>query len=322
MIEKPPDPSTSLRAGPSTSLGLPGLRADLDARFGPRARLNESLAAHTTLRLGGPADLWFPAYSAAELVEAVGLARRRAVPVFLLGGGANLLIGSAGLRGLVIQNRAGAVRFEGQKLIAESGAILPRLAKRCAQQGLSGLEWAVGVPGTIGGATVNNAGAYGVSMADILIRAELLTPQGERIWQPAVWFEYGYRSGKLKGERGGYVVLRVELGLREAERGEIEARMRAYTARRKASQPPGATGGSMFKNPPGDYAGRLIEAAGLKGYRMGGAQISPLHANFFVNLGGACSDDVIALVELVRRRVQEQFSVELELEIEIVGNNK
>ncbi|HHJ07068.1 MAG TPA: UDP-N-acetylenolpyruvoylglucosamine reductase, partial [Anaerolineae bacterium] len=113
-----------------------------------------------------------------------------------------------------------------------------------------------------------------------------------------------------------------ELGLREAERGEIEAKMRAYTARRKASQPPGATGGSMFKNPPGDYAGRLIEAAGLKGYRIGEAQISPLHANFFVNLGGARSDDVIALVELVRRRVQEQFGVKLELEIEIVGNEQ
>ncbi len=315
MTAKPLDLSTLLKAD------LTALRADLDARFGPRARANESLAAHTTLRLGGPADLFFTARSAAELVEAVGLARRRAVPVFLLGGGANLLIGPAGVRGLVIQNRAGAVRFEGESVIAESGAILPRLAKRCAQQELSGLEWAVGVPGTIGGAAVNNAGAYGASMANILLRAELLTPQGKRIWQPAAWFEYGYRSSKLKrGNAAGCIILQVELKLRVAEPAEIEAAMQANTAKRKASQPPGATIGSMFKNPPGDYAGRLIEAVGLKGYRIGRAQISPLHANFFINLGDARSDDVIALIELARRRVQEQFGVELELEIEIVNN--
>ncbi|HEY84592.1 MAG TPA: UDP-N-acetylmuramate dehydrogenase [Chloroflexi bacterium] len=331
MTEKPLDPSTSLKAG------LAALRAELDACFGPRARFNEALAAHTTLRLGGPADLWFPARSVAELFEVVGLARQRAVPVFLLGGGANLLIGSAGARGLVIENRARVVRFEGARVIAESGTILPRLAKRCAQQGLSGLEWAVGVPGTIGGAAVNNAGAYGMSMADILIRAEILTPQGERIWQPVEWFEYEYRFSKLKqgdretrgqGDRGtggqgdggtrGYVILQVELALVPASTAEVEATMRKYTARRKATQPPGATIGSMFKNPPGDYAGRLIEAVGLKGYRIGQAQISPVHANFFVNLGSASADDVIELVKTAQEQVLDKFGVLLELEVEIV----
>ncbi len=309
MIKKPPETS--------------GLFAALTRQFGPHARANEPLAAHTTLRLGGPADVWFPARSVDELLAAITLARQRNVPVFILGGGANLLISETGIRGLVIENRANSVHFEGNRVLAASGAVIPRLAKQCAQHGLSGLEWAVGVPGTIGGATVNNAGAYGRTIADILLRAELLTADNQRVWRPGSWFQYSYRTSKLK--QAGFnkdIVLQVELALSPAPPAEIKARMQTYTERRKASQPPGATVGSMFKNPPGDYAGRLIEAAGLKGYRLGQAQISPIHANFFVNLGSASADDVIKLINLVRRRVREQFGIQLELEIEIVGKEK
>jgi UDP-N-acetylmuramate dehydrogenase len=253
------------------------------------------------------------------MVSAVSLARRHRIPVFILGGGANLLIREAGIRGLVIENRANAVHFGENRAIAESGVILSRLAKQCAQRKLSGLEWAVGVPGTIGGATANNAGAYGRSMADSLVQAELLTEDGSRVWRPVEWFEYEYRNSKLK--RDGLkkpIVLQVELTFTSAPRAEIEALMQTYTERRKATQPPGATIGSMFKNPPDDYAGRLIEAANLKGYQVGRAQISPVHANFFVNLGGATADEVIKLIETARKQVMEKFEIELELEIEIV----
>jgi UDP-N-acetylmuramate dehydrogenase len=184
---------------------------------------------------------------------------------------------------------------------------------------LSGLEWAVGVPGTIGGATVNNAGAYEKSMADSLLQAELLGADGQRTWRNVDWFAYPYRSSRLKkapAEKA--IVLQVELGLVAAPRPEIEATMQQFNERRKATQPPGATIGSMFKNPAGDYAGRLIEAAGLKGYRLNQAQISPIHANFFTNLGGANADDVYQLIELAREMVQTKFGIALELEIEIV----
>jgi UDP-N-acetylmuramate dehydrogenase len=184
------------------------------------------------------------------------------------------------------------------------------------------LEWAVGVPGTMGGAVVNNAGAYGSDMARQLLRVELLSPTGERVWQPVEWFEYNYRTSRLKRQarrEGQWIVLQAELQLATASVAEVEAKTNRFNAQRKASQPPGATIGSMFKNPAGDYAGRLIEAAGLKGYRCGQAQISPIHANFFQNLGGATASEVLNLIETAQRAVAEQFGITLELEIEVVG---
>lgn len=316
----------------------PTFLAALSATFGGRARFNEPLANHTTLRLGGPAEVWLAVESVTELVSAVSLARQYHIPVFMLGGGANLLISDRGIRGLVIENRANGIQFPASPaterqlagevtIMAESGAVLPNLARRCAKRGLSGLEWAVGVPGTIGGAVVNNAGAYGSDMAHHLIRAELLSPAGAQVWQPVEWFEYGYRTSRLKkgqtsvigGHTEGWVVLRAELRLTSAAVAEIQARLAGFNERRKASQPPGATIGSMFKNPAGDYAGRLIEAAGLKGYRQGQAQISPIHANFFQNLGGATATDVISLIQTAQAAVETKFGVKLELEIEVVG---
>lgn len=300
----------------------------LRQQFGSRVRRQEPLARHTTLRLGGPAEIWLAVETVTELVTVVTLARARAVPVFILGGGANLLISDQGLQGLVIGNRTRQIHFPkmparpGQPLIikADSGVILPNLARRCARRGLSGLEWAVGVPGTVGGAVVNNAGAYGRDMAHTLRRAELLSPAGERVWQPVEWFEYDYRVSRLKRKQtGGWVVLSAELQFEPAPAGDIEATMNRFNERRKATQPPGATIGSMFKNPPGDYAGRLIEAAGLKGYRVGQAQISPVHANFFQNLGEANASEVMQLIQTAQTAVAETFGVTLELEIEVIG---
>jgi UDP-N-acetylmuramate dehydrogenase len=319
-------------------LSLQTFLSALAAAFGDRPRLDEPLAAHTTLRLGGPAEVWLAVENVAEFVQAVSLARQHNVPVFILGGGANLLISDAGIRGLVIENRSSRVDFPPQvdresgqpaKLVVDSGVALANLARRCAKRGLSGLEWGIGVPGTLGGAVVNNAGAYGRDMAHSLSRAEMLSPGGERVWQPVEWFEYDYRTSKLKRrpsptpdgveEQTAWIVLRVELQMTSAPVAEIEARMREFTARRKASQPPGATIGSMFKNPPGDYAGRLIEAAGLKGYRVGQVQISPIHANFFQNLGGATAAEMLTLIKTAQETVKDKFGLELALEIEVIG---
>ncbi len=305
----------------------PPFWGELTTAFNDRFRQHEPLAAHTTSRLGGAAQVWLPVNSSSELARAVLLARRYKVPVFILGGGANLLITDGGIRGLVIENRAGQVQFPAEAspgttvtLSAASGVSLPGLARRCARRGLSGLEWAVGVPGTLGGAVVNNAGAYGSDMAASLSRAQLLSPDGESVWQPVSWFEYSYRGSRLKrAGHSGWVVLQVELRLTAAPAAEVEARMNDINERRKRSQPPGATMGSMFKNPPGDYAGRLIEAAGLKGHQIGQAQISPIHANFFQNLGGATASDMLKLIETAQKAVAEKFGVELELEIEVAG---
>jgi UDP-N-acetylmuramate dehydrogenase len=293
--------------------------------IGDKARRDEPLSNHTTSRLGGPADIWLPVTSRTELIEAVKLARQHQIPIFMLGGGANLLISDAGIRGLVIENRANRVEFpaEGELsdiiLTVESGVALPSLARRCARRGLSGLEWAVGVPGTVGGAVVNNAGAYGSDMAASLIRAELLSPGGKCLWRAVEWFEYGYRTSRLKRSRDSWVVLQAELRMIRTPAIEVEATMNRFNERRKSSQPPGATMGSMFKNPPGDYAGRLIEAAGLKGHRVGQAQISPVHANFFQNLGGATTTQMMTLIKTAQSTVKDKFGVTLELEIEVVG---
>jgi UDP-N-acetylmuramate dehydrogenase len=322
---------------PLRSPGIDDLADDLRNRFGQRLRRDESLADHTTLRVGGPADLWLTASTLDKLIEATTLAWEHRVPVYLLGSGANILVSDRGIRGLVIQNRCRQVTLpqtgdevsDPPHLIVESGVILPSLAQRLAHQGLSGLEWAVGIPGTIGGAVVNNAGAYGSSMADCLVRAELYAPANRRReWHLVNWFEYEYRSSRLKrlaaagaredGEQ--FVVLQAELGLSRKSPAEIENQMAVYNARRRATQPPGASIGSMFKNPPGDYAGRLIEAAGLKGTQIGDAQISPVHANFFVNHKQAKAADFATLIDLTRETVKARFGIELELEIERIGD--
>ncbi len=321
------------------STDVDALAEVLGDRFGQRLRLDEPLAAHTTLRVGGPADLWLTAATLDELIEAMCIAWQHQVATFVLGSGANLLVSDLGVRGLVVQNRCQRVTLpEGvatdeasdpPRAIVESGVILPSLAHRLARQGLSGLEWAVGVPGTVGGAVVNNAGAHGSYTADCLVRAELYSQRhSRREWRSVNWFEYGYRSSRLKqsgtrpaGERAEqFVVLQAELALSRKSPAEIENQMAAYTQRRRATQPPGASIGSMFKNPPGDYAGRLIEAADLKGVQIGGAQISPVHANFFVNQAQASASDFVALIELARQTVKARFDVDLELEIERIGD--
>jgi len=244
-------------------------------------------------------------------------------PFIVLGGGSNVLVSDQGVRGVVVLNRARAHHFEEEGrvvfLTASSGANFGSLARQAAGKGFGGLEWAAGIPGTIGGAVVGNAGAHGGSMSDHLVWAEVLAPNGEVHRWSLPDLAYDYRSSVLKQEKARHVVMKARLRLDHRDPGLIREKMDEFLAFRKKTQPPGASMGSMFKNPPGDYAGRLIEQAGLKGMRVGGAQISDLHGNFFINQGGATAGEVWSLIKKSRKAVAEKFGVNLKLEIELVG---
>ncbi len=304
---------------------------DLRVALAGRARANEPLAAHTTLRVGGPADLFVQARTLDELVDFARQARRHGVSIFILGNGSNILVRERGVRGLVVENQCDQftldiINSERAILRAESGAALPGIANRLARQGWAGLEWAIGVPGTIGGAVVGNAGAHGASIADNLIGVAVLDADDARRELPKTELAFDYRASRFKRAKGE-IVLRADFEMRRDDPQACIARMNQYTEYRRRTQPTEPSVGSIFKNPPGDpstplrasSAGRLIDQAGLKGTRVGGIEVSQVHANFFVNRGGATADDVLQLIELVRERVRVRFGVDLELEIEIVG---
>jgi len=293
----------------------------LKKALGPAAvRTAEPMAHHTTLRAGGPVDLLAIALGGEALRQAVGLAWAHGVPCQVLGSGSNVLVGDAGIRGLVVLNRARVMHVTRTRARAESGAAFAALARRCVSRGLAGLEWASGIPGTVGGAVFGNAGAWGSDVASTLVQATILEPDGSATVWPAGQFEYGYRTSILKRSAArSVVVLEAEFVVHRGDKEALQARVAEISARRRASQPRGPSCGSVFRNPPGNYAGRLIEAAGLKGRESGRAQISPGHANFIVNLGGATAADIKALIDLARQTVQEQFGVELELEVEMLG---
>jgi UDP-N-acetylmuramate dehydrogenase len=293
----------------------------LYAKLGDNVKENVLLAPYTSARIGGPADVFITADTAAELGRIVKLLWKQELPFTLLGGGSNVLVSDKGVRGVVVLNRAKAVKFHSgdqPKVTVESGVVFSNLANRCASKGFASLEWAATVPGTIGGAVYGNAGAFGGDMTDNLISAALLTEKGKEIFT-VEQMGYGYRTSILK--RGGLkaIVLSAELALKNSTKDEVTVKIQQFSAHRKATQPPGASMGSMFKNPTGDYAGKLIEAAGLKGTRIGNAQISPLHGNFFINHANTKAEDIRALIQLVQKTVKEKQDVDLELEVELIG---
>jgi len=282
---------------------------------------NVSLAPYTSARIGGPADVFVVVKSANELMGVMKVIWEQGVPYTILGGGSNVLVSDKGVRGVVVLDRAKDVRFESgdqPTVWCEAGVIFSNLANRCASKGLSGLEWAATVPGTIGGAVYGNAGAFGGDMSGNLIWADVLTKNGrEKISVEKM--DYGYRTSALKRSDETVIILSALLRLKKATKDEVSAKINEFSERRKATQPPGASMGSMFKNPAGDHAGRLMEAAGLKGTRIGTAEISTLHGNFFVSHGETKAEDVRALIRLAQKTVAEKFNVKLELEVELVG---
>lgn len=298
---------------------------DLNVALGDRAKPNEPLAPHTTFRIGGPADLFATAKTRDELIDWVQLARRHSVPVFILGNGSNILVRDGGIRGLVIENHCDQFSLNvtnetSATLIAESGTSLPGIANRMARQGWSGLEWAIGVPGTIGAAIVGNAGAHGGCIADCILGVTILDAVGETQELPKANLSFEYRTSRFKQKRDE-TILSGTFALTKSDPAACIARMNQYTDHRRRTQPTEPSVGSMFKNPPGDYAGRLIEQAGLKGTSVGKVEVSQVHANFFVNRGGATASDVVRLIGIVQERVREKFGVQLELEIELVGED-
>jgi len=306
----------------------PQQRHALAERFGPAVRFDVPLAPWTAARIGGPADALLTVHDNDMLATAVAWLWERGIPFHILGGGSNVLVADEGVRGVVVLNRARHVALDLAAEVAHaraaSGASLGALARRTVAAGLAGLEWAAGIPGTVGGAVVGNAGAFGGEIAHVLTQATLLVwePSGraERRVVDAAALGFAYRSSALKRREIRGVVLEAEFRLtRAADPAALQARVEAMQARRRATQPPGASMGSMFKNPPNDFAGRLIDAAGLKGLRQGDAEISPLHANFFVNRGRARARDVWALLVHARREVYRRFGVLLEPEIELLG---
>ncbi len=304
---------------------LPKLRQ----QFGSALQENVSLRNYTTARVGGTVQALLPTNSTAELEKAVRALWSEDVPFWILGSGSNVLVSDQGLPGVVVLNHAHNVKIDARSpepsVWAESGANFSAIARQVALRGLAGLEWAATIPGTLGGAVYGNAGAFGGDMQGNLGVAEILHRTGlEPFAQVENWtveqMEYHYRSSILKREASANVILAARLRLTYSEMSAVRAKMSANAERRRQSQPPGASLGSMFKNPPGDYAGRLIEAAGLKGARIGDAEISLVHANFFINHGHASADDLRRLIQRARDTVYAQSGVWLELEVELLGD--
>lgn len=307
---------------------------ELRHKFGDRLLENEPLSRFTSARVGGPATGLLIAGNAEELAEMVWFNWQHDLPYAVLGGGSNVLVSDAGFNGVVVINRARKVQFDPAgnppTVWVESGVNFGSLARQACQRGLSGLEWAVGVPGSVGGAVVGNAGAHGGDMAGCLIVAEILhrnqltdtsvKPYTLRQNWPVERMRYDYRSSVIKSQPGQAVVLAARLWMETSTPEAAITKAENFTTYRQRTQPPGATMGSMFKNPPGDHAGRLIEAAGLKGTRIGDAEISSLHANFFVNLGRASAEDIYRLIDLSRTKVLEMFGITLRLEVELLGD--
>ena len=296
----------------------------LNSVFGERLLRDEPLAKYTAARIGGPADYLAIAKEYTELITVVSAAWARDMPVRIIGGGANVLVSDAGFRGIVVVNHVSATHFDGKRLHASSGTSLTVLSRKCESLGLTGFEWAISVPGTLGGAVVNNAGAHGGDMSTSVSEVKILDAERGEYTLNVDELDYDYRISSLKRRSDRrFLVLSAALELAHDDPEKIAERMQKNIAYRKRTQPPGASLGSIFKNPPGDFAGRLIESAGLKGYTIGGAQVSPKHANFFINTAGksARASDYFALIQHVRDVVQAQTGVLLEPEIEFVGES-
>ena len=299
------------------------LGSDIQRRLGIKTSRDEPLARFTTMRVGGPADLFAEVRNLFELRGIVRFARSRDIPLFLIGRGSDLVIADAGIGGLVVVVRAVAERVEGDRLIADAGLQMARAATSSKNAGLSGLEFGLAIPGTVGGAVWANAGAHGSEVRDVLVSAQVVGADGEERTLGPDDLGMSYRETQLKHGLPGRpdVVLQATFALEPAESDTIAARQDDIKRWRQAHQPIGQkSAGSVFRNPEGDSAGRIIDELGLKERRLGGAMVSPRHANFIVNTGAASAADVRGLAELVRQTVLRERGIELQYEVEFVGD--
>lgn len=299
----------------------PILIKELRALMGAQRVLeNEPMRDHTSFRIGGPADVFVTPCTPDRAAAAISACRAAETPVHVMGHGSNLLVADEGLAGVVVQicGDMGAVSIEGETLYAEAGASNAKAAAAACKAGLAGFEFAAGIPGALGGAAIMNAGAYGGEFRDVCFEVECLDRDGAIVNLDAEQAGWGYRTSKIADE--GMVVLAVRIALQPDDPAQIQARMDDLAARRRAKQPldlPSA--GSTFKRPEGDFAGRLIQEAGMQGHRVGDAQVSTKHAGFVVNLGSATAADVLQVIRDVRQSVDAQFGVMLQPEVKLWG---
>ena len=286
-----------------------------------RVFTGEAMSRHTTFKIGGPADYFLMPDKDTDVGRIVKICKESAIPYFILGNGSNLLVGDGGYRGAVIQiyKNMSAVTVEGTEITVQAGVLLSSVAAAAKNAALTGFEFAGGIPGTMGGAVVMNAGAYGGEMKDVLTEVTVMDEEGEIVTLPADKLELGYRTSIIK--TAGYIVLEAKLQLKEGNPEVIRETMKDLTIRRTTKQPleyPSA--GSTFKRPEGYFAGKLIMDSGLAGYQVGGAQVSEKHCGFVINAGGATARDVRTLMDNVRDIVYKKYGVTLEPEVKFLGD--
>jgi len=299
---------------------MKALESELRGKFGARVRASMPLAELTSFRIGGPADLFVAVEDETELMHAKAAAYRAGIPCFCLGAGTNLLVSDRGMRGLVVRLGDGfaKIKIDDAKVVAGAAAAFGTLVQEVVDRGLAGLEFGEGIPGTVGGGLVMNAGAFGGEIAKVVTLVHGVTESGEALALSKDDVKFAYRRTELPAH---FIITRVDFELARGDRAQLAARVAELHAKRASRQPRGVpNAGSIFKNPPGNFAGKLLEGAGLKGTRLGGAAFSDQHANFIVNLGGAQAAEVRALIDLARNKVKEQSGVWLEPEVRLVGD--
>jgi UDP-N-acetylmuramate dehydrogenase len=295
-------------------------------RLFPSAKFDEPLKRYTAWKIGGPAEALLEPRNVEELIEAVEKAREHSLPVTVLGGGTNVLVRDGGIRGLTIRlaKSLTGVEIEDRSVSAEAGVLYPVLANKTAGSGMRGLEFATGIPGTVGGAVYMNAGAYGgetkdvLDWADVFRDGEVIRLQNLKTLHETSSLGLSYRRSVLQ-DHPDWVVLRAGYTLEPGDPVELKARIKEFRAQRMNGSPNRPSCGSTFKRPEGDFPGRVIEAAGLKGTRVGQIEVSHVHANYLVNLGGGTAEDALQLIELVKEKVRERLGIELEAEVRVIG---
>lgn len=285
-----------------------------------RVLVDEPMKRHTTFRIGGPADFFLLPSTVDEVRGILEICREEELPYFILGNGSNLLVSDKGYRGVIIQmyRNFSNISVEGNEICASSGALLSQIAAAARNASLTGFEFAGGIPGTLGGAVFMNAGAYGGELKDVLKEAVVMTEQGEILTLPVEKLDMGYRTSRIK--KAGYLVLEARLVLEQGDMDKIRDITKDLTEKRVSKQPleyPSA--GSTFKRPEGYFAGKLIQDAGLRGYQVGGAQVSEKHCGFVINKENATATDVVNLIHDVQRIVYEKFQVQLDTEVKFLG---
>jgi UDP-N-acetylmuramate dehydrogenase len=308
----------------ATAFDAVAIGSEIQRRVGVKTSRDEPLARFTTMRVGGPADLFATVHNLFELRALVRFARQRGLPHVILGRGSDLVISDRGIRGLVIQDRAEGSRVEGGRYIADAGVPMARAATEAQKAGLTGLEFGLAIPGTVGGAVWANAGAHDADVAGVLVSARVLGADGVETIVPVADLRLGYRDSRFKhpsGDSPPELILDGTFALAQADPDVIKARLDEIRRWRQAHQPLGLpSAGSVFRNPDGDSAGRLIDAAGLKGFRIGGAVVSEKHANFIVNDQKGTAADVRRLGDHVRAVVAEATGIDLVYEVEFLGD--